>query len=144
MAGTEYGKNWQIYVGTPGSPETFAALDGETSFDWKTSTDKIDLGTKSDGNLKAQGFGQSTIDFTVQGKVKVPSTTLSALYSASQSSPPNIDIQIKTSTGAIKYQGQVGIGNFSASAPNGDAVSFSFDMSATETPTVNNLMAVAA
>lgn len=144
MAGTEYGKDWQVCAGdgTEGA-EVFTALGGETSFDWKTATDKIDLSTKGDGNLKAQGFGQSSIDFTVQGKLKVPDTALSAVYAASKASPPVINIQIKKGT-VIKYHGQVGIGNFSATAPNGDAVSFSFDMSATETPIVNDLMAAGA
>ncbi len=140
MAGTEYGKDWQIYAGIAGSPETFTVLGGETTFDWKNSTDKIDLSTKGDGQLKAQGWGQSTFDFTVQGKLKVPDAALSAFYVASQAAPPVIDIEIKKGA-IIKYSGQVGIGNFSLTAPNGDAVAFSFDMTATAVPTVNNLMA---
>jgi hypothetical protein len=143
MAGTEYGKDWTISFGTTGDPETFTSLGGEGSFDWKTATDKIDLSTKGDGQLKAQGFGQSTYDFTITGKLKVPDAGMSLGYTASLASPPLIDMQIKKGA-VIKYQGQVGIGNFSISAPNGDAVSFSFDASATQVPTVNNLMAVAA
>lgn len=144
MAGTEYGKDWQVCAGDGATPEVFTPIGGETSFDWKTATDKIDLSTKGDGNLKAQGFGQSSIDFAVQGKVKVPDASLSAIYDASQASPNTINIQVKTRAGVIKYEGQVGVGNFSCSAPNGDAVTYSFDMSATQTPTVNSLMAVGA
>lgn len=140
MAGSEYGKDWVVAAGVAGSPETFTEIGGQTSLDWKTSTDKIDLSTKEDGNLKVQGFGQSTIDFTVQGKVKIPDTALSLIYTASQASPPVIDIQVKKGA-VIKYEGSVGIGNFSTSAPNADAVTYSFDMSAAAVPTVNDLMA---
>ena len=142
MAGTEYGKDWTINFGSGGQSETFTALGGEGSFDWKSATDKIDLSTKGDGQLKAQGWGQSTYDFSVTGKLKVPDAGMSLAYAASQAAPPLIDLEIKKGA-VIKYQGQVGIGNFSISAPNGDAVSFSFDMSATQVPTINNLMAVA-
>jgi len=142
MAGTDYGKDWVVAVGIAGNPESFTEIGGQTSLDWKTSTDKIDLSTKEDGNLKAQGFGQSTIDFTVQGKVKIPDAGLAAMYAASQAVPPVVDVQIKKGT-IIKYQGQIGVGNFSASAPVGDAVTYSYDMTATQVPTVNNMMASA-
>lgn len=140
MSGTEYGKDWSIFFGSGGASETFAPLGGEGSFDWKTATDKIDMSSKGDGQLKAQGFGQSTYDFTVSGKLKVPDVGMSELYAASQAQPPVIDFQIKKGA-IVKYQGQVGVGNLSVTAGNGDAVTFSADMSATTVPTVNNLMA---
>lgn len=136
----QYGKDWRIKVKTGAS--TYATLGGEGQWDYKVSSDKIDFSSKDDVGVKAQGFGLRAIDFSVQGKVKIPDAGLKAVSDASKAVPPEIEMQLVDAAGIVKYDGMMGVGNFSASGPDNAPVTYSFDLAAIQTPTVEDLMAV--
>lgn len=135
----EYGKNWRIYISDGASG--FDPIGGEGSWSKRSSSDSIDLSSKDDGNYKAQGWGQQSVTFSVQGKVKLPDDGLEAAYATSKAATPEVEIQLRKGS-AIKWQGLVGIGNFSLEGPNNGPVSYSFDLSAVGAPTVDDIAAV--
>lgn len=134
----QYGKNWRIYISDGAAG--FDPIGGEGSWSKRTSSETVDLSSKDDGNIKAQGWGQSTVTFSVQGKVKLPDDGLEQAYSVANEAVPEIPIQLRNGA-AIVWQGTVGIGNFSMDGPKDGPVSYSFDMTAVSAPTVDNLAA---
>lgn len=136
----EYGKNWRIYISDGATPGVFSPIGGEGSWSKRSSSDSIDLSSKDDGNYKAQGWGQQTVTFSVQGKVKLPDVGLEQAYDVSKAATPEIVVQLRKGA-TIKWQGKVGVGNFSLEGPNNGPVTYSFDLSAVEAPTVDDLAA---
>ncbi len=136
----EYGKNWRIYISNGATPPVFSPIGGEGSWSKRSSSDSIDLSSKDDGQIKAQGWGQQTVTFSVQGKVKLPDTGLEEAYDVSKADVPEVEIQLRKGA-AIKWQGEVGVGNFSLEGANNAPVTYSFDLTAVTAPTVDDLAA---
>lgn len=140
--GVEYGKDWRLKIGDGADPEVFSIIGGEGSLDWKRTSDNIDLSSKDDGVYKSQSFGQQAITISLSGKVKLPDTGLQAAFDTSKASPPEVNVQI--CKGAIvKFEGRVGVGNFSATFPDDGPATYSFDMSNVGAPTTDDLGAAA-
>jgi predicted secreted protein len=140
--GTEYGKDWRIHIGDGESSEAFDTLGGEGSFDFKRSSDSIDLSSKDDGVYKASGWGQQSISISVTGNVKLPDDGLEQAVDISKASPPEVNIKIMKGA-IVKFAGRIGIGNLSITAAKDGPVGYSFDMSAVSAPTVDDLVATA-
>lgn len=137
----ELGKDWRFYVGNGSTPtEVFTAIGGEGSFEMSRASDEIDLSTKDDGTYKFNTFGLQAVSFNVSGKLKLPDTALQRIDTIAKSGNPVLNIQIKKGS-TIKFHGQVGIGNFSATFNNGDVATYSFNAVMTDTPTVDNIAA---
>ena len=135
----ELGKDWRFCVGNGATPtEVFTPLGGEGSFEMSRASDQIDLSSKDDATYKFNTFGLQTISFNVSGKVKLPDTALQRIDTIAKSGSPTVMIQIKKGS-TIKFHAEVGIGNFSASFPNGDAATYSFTAVLTATPIVDNI-----
>lgn len=134
----QYGRDWRIKISDGGSPATFSTIGGEGSWDKRVSSDQVDLSSKDDGAFKAMGWGQQSVTFQVQGKAKLPDTGLEKAYAVSTSDPPEIEIQLVNGASVV-WQGNVGIGNFSLSGPSNGAVTYSFDMTAVEAPSIDDL-----
>lgn len=135
---SEYGKDWRVYIGDGGSTEAFNPVGGETSVDWTRTSDEIDLSSKDDGIYKSSGYGQQAVSFRISGNVKLPDPGLQRASDVSKLSPPQVNVQIRKGA-IIKYQGPVGIGNFSTSFPKQGAATYSYDLKATAAPTIDNL-----
>jgi len=136
--GIEYGNDWRIMVGDGATPEVFTALGGEVSFDWKRTSDKLDLSTKDDGIYKSGSYGQQEITISVNGKVKLPDTAFENIADVAKTAPPQLNIQIAKGA-IIKFEGEVGIGNFSASFPANQPATYSFDMVNVGAPVTDDL-----
>lgn len=142
---SQYGKDTRLFIGDGASDpetETFSPIGGETSLDWKRSSDDVDLSSKDDGQYKSSSYGQQAITFTVQGNLKLPDTGLQAASDAAKSTTPERNIQIKRGS-VVVYQGRVGIGNFSATFPKDGSATYSFDMKNVGAPTIDDLGASA-
>lgn len=143
MGTHQYGRNWRILISDGAVTPAFSAIGGEGTWSKKVSTDSIDFSSKDDGKIKAQGWGQQSVTFSVQGKVTLPDVGLEKAYDVSNASVPEIEIQLKNLvTNKVVWQGFVGIGNFSMDGPSNGPVSYSFDMSAVSTPSVDDLTPV--
>jgi predicted secreted protein len=137
MAGTEFGKTYRIHAGDADS-----LVGGEKTFDWKRSSQEIDMSDKDDGVYGSTSYGQQKITFSVSGNLKLPDVGFAALFAASKATPPHI--AWKVMNGAIvKYQGIVAIGNFSSTADKDGPVTYSFDASNYGAPIVDDLGAAA-
>lgn len=136
--GTEYGKDWRIFVGDGGGPETFSPIGGEGSFDWKRSSDKIDLSSKDDGQYKSGSFGQQEITISVNGNAKLPDTGLEGAFDIAKASPPELNIKIMKGA-TVKFACLMGIGNFSTTHHKDGPVTYSFDLSNVGAPSVDDL-----
>ena len=132
----QYGRDWRIYLATGAS--TFAPIGGEGSWDQKRSSDSVDLSSKDDGQLKAEGFGQQSITFSLQGKVKLPDAGFEHAFDLQKTPDVSTVMQLRNKD-QIVYEGPVSIGNFSMSGQNGQAVTYSFDLKATALPGVDDL-----
>lgn len=139
--GVEYGKDWRLKIGDGADPEVFSTVGGEGQLDWKRSSDTIDLSSKDDGVYKSQGYGAQAITLSLSGKVKLPDTGLEAVFDASKATPPEVTVQIVKGA-VVKFEGLVGVGNFSSSFPNDGPATYSFDMTNIGVPTTDDLGAV--
>ncbi len=138
----EYGKDWRIKIGDGAATEAFDFLGGEGSWDFKRSSDSIDLSSKDDGAYKAQGWGQQAITISVTGNVKLPDDGLERVVDQSKASPPELNIQIVKGA-IVKFHGRVGIGNVSMTGGKDGPVTYSLDFSAVAAPTVDDVAATA-
>jgi hypothetical protein len=136
--GQEYGDDWRLQIGDGGGTEVFSNIGGEVSFDWKRSSKEVDIATKDDGVYGANTYLQQTITISVSGKLKLPDVGLQRASDVSKALPPQANVKIKKGT-TVKLAGAFAIGNFSISAPKGDVVTYSFDMSNVGAPTTDNL-----
>ena len=136
----EYGRDWRIKISDGGSPAVFDAIGGEGSWSKKASSDKIDLSSKDDAQIKAMGWGQQEITFSVAGKLKLPDPGFEQLYAVSNVSPPEVEMQL-VKNGVIKWQGKVGVSGVSMDGSNNQAVTYSVDMTAVEAPSIDDLTA---
>lgn len=134
----QLGKDWRFCVGDGGGTEVFTAIGGEGSFEWSRASDSIDLSSKDDGTYKFGTYGLQTISFNVTGKVVLPDTALERIDTIAKSGAPTLNIQIKKGS-TVKFNAEVGIGNFSCSFPNGDAATYSFTAMLSDTPVVDDL-----
>lgn len=134
----ELGTTWRIHVGDGAGSEVFSALGGEGSFEWQRSSDSIDFSTKDSAIYKPMNYGAHSIMFNVSGKVELPDTALERINTVQKSTTKTCNIQIKKGS-IIKYAGEVAIGNFSASAADGQPVTYSFNMVASDVPTTDNI-----
>ncbi|MFN3424892.1 MAG: phage tail tube protein [Novosphingobium meiothermophilum] len=138
----ELGSLWRIHVGDGATPEVFSALGGEGSFEWQRSSDSIDWSTKDSAIYKPMTYGAHSIMFNVSGKVELPDAALERIFAVQKSTVKECSIKIMK--GAVtKYAGTVAIGNFSASAADGQPVTYSFNMVAADVPTTDALGAIA-
>lgn len=140
MGTHQYGRSYRIYISDGAVTPVFSPIGGEGSFSKKVSTDNIDFSSKDDGKIKAQGWGQQTVTFSVQGKTTLPDTGLEKAYDISNAAVPEIEIQVKDLIrNKVVWQGMVGVGNFSQDFPSNGPVSYNFDMSAVAAPTVDDM-----
>jgi predicted secreted protein len=119
----------------------FVNVGGQTTLSKKVSTDKIDFSSKDDGRIKASGFGQQEISFSVAGKLKLPDAGFSRVQTIANASPPECDIQVVRGA-TVLFQGTIGMGNLSWDAATNSAVNYSFDMTAVSLPTIDDVTAV--
>lgn len=136
--GTEYGKDWRIKIGDGAVPEVFTPIGGETSFDWKRSSQEIDLSDKDSGVYGSSSYGQQKITISVSGNVKLPDVGLEKAADVAKSAPPEVTVQI-TKGATVKFEGLVGVGNFSTSHGKDGPVTYSFDLSNIGAPTTDDL-----
>lgn len=141
--GNEYGKDWRISIGDGADPEVFAVIGGETSFDWKRSSQEQDISDKDSGIYGASSYGQQKISFSFAGNLKLPDAGFLKAENASKASPPQVMIQVKKGA-VIKFHGLVAIGNFSASFPTTGPATYSFDAANAAAPIVDDLGATGA
>lgn len=140
MGTHQYGRSYRIYISDGAVTPVFSPIGGEGSFSKKVSTDSIDFASKDDGKIKAQGWGQQSVTFSVQGKTVLPDVGLEKAYDVSNAAVPEIEIQVKDLVrNKVVWQGMVGVGNFSQDFPSTGAVTYSFDMSAIAAPTVDDM-----
>lgn len=133
------GKDWRFCVGDGTTPtESFTAIGGEGSFEWSRASDQIDLSTKDDPTYKFMSFGLQSISFNVSGKVKLPDAALERIDTIAKSGDPMLNIQIKNGS-TVKFEGKVGIGNFSTSFPNEGPATYSFTAMLSATPVLDDL-----
>ena len=139
----EQGKDWRLYIKT--GANAWTPIGGETSLKWSRSSQEQDQSDKDTGVYGASTYGQQKISFAVTGNLKLPDAGFTAAEVASKASPPEVEVQVKKVGGtAIKYQGRVAIGNFSADFPKDGPATYSMDMANAAAPTVDNLSAVDA
>lgn len=138
MGTHQYGRLWRIYISDGAVVPAFSPIGGEGSWSKKVSTDSVDFASKDDGKIKAKGWGQQEVMFSVQGKVKLPDVGLEKAYLVSNADVPEIEIQLKNGANIV-WQGFVGIGNFSMDGPSNGPVSYNFDMSAVAAPSADDL-----
>jgi hypothetical protein len=86
------------------TPGVFSTIGGEGTWSKKVSTEQIDLSSKDDGKIKAQGWGQQTITFSVSGKVKLPDTGLEKDLRRLQRRRAGDRVQL-VKGGVVKWQG---------------------------------------
>jgi hypothetical protein len=144
MAGTpvsEQGRETRVQVGDGQNAESFVQCAGETELAWTRASKELDLSSKDDGVYETGGFGQQKVSFKVSGKVKLPDAGFQRMSDVSKMSPPAEDIKIVRGA-VVRYAGQVHVGNFSATFGDG-AATYSYDMIASQVPTVDNLAATA-
>ena len=139
MAKNEFGNDWRVAIK---SGDGFIPIGGETSLDWKRSSQEQDISDKDSGVYGATSYGQQKITFAVAGNLKLPDAGFAAAEAASKSSPPQVEVQIKKGD-VIKYHGLIAIGNFSASFPKDAPATFSMDMANAAAPIVDAFTAVA-
>ncbi|HEX8419470.1 MAG TPA: phage tail tube protein [Sphingomonas sp.] len=137
----EFGKDWRVHIKTGAS--TFTPIGGETSLDWKRSSQEQDLSDKDSGVYGATSYGQQKINFAVAGNLKLPDPGFAAAEAASKESPPQIEVQIMKGS-VVKFLGLVAIGNFSASFPKDGPATYSLDMANAAAPTTDALTAADA
>jgi predicted secreted protein len=137
MSGTEFGLDYRIAV-----DDAHILIGGEISFDWKRSSQEIDISTKDDGIYGSTSYGQQKISFSVSGNLKLPDAGFAALFAASKERPPHIAWQVVKGA-IVKYEGIVAIGNFSSTAGKDGPVTYAFDATNVGTPTVDDLGATA-
>jgi len=135
----EFGNDWRVAIK---SGSGFIPIGGETSLDWKRSSQEQDISDKDSGVYGATSYGQQKITFAVAGNLKLPDAGFAAAEAASKSSPPQVEVQIKKGN-VIKYHGLIAIGNFSASFPKDAPATFSMDMANAAAPIVDAFTAVA-
>jgi len=135
----EFGNDWRVAIK---SGDGFIPIGGETSLDWKRSSQEQDISDKDSGVYGATSYGQQKITFAVAGNLKLPDAGFAAAEAASKSSPPQVEVQIKKGN-VIKYHGLIAIGNFSASFPKDAPATFSMDMANAAAPIVDAFTAVA-
>jgi predicted secreted protein len=135
----EFGNDWRVAIK---SGAGFIPIGGETSLDWKRSSQEQDISDKDSGVYGATSYGQQKITFAVAGNLKLPDAGFAAAEAASKSSPPQVEVQIKKGD-VIKYHGLIAIGNFSASFPKDAPATFSMDMANAAAPIVDAFTAVA-
>lgn len=136
----EQGDNWRLHIKVGNA---YVPIAGETNLEWQSQNTENDISDKDSGVYGATQYGNKKITFTVAGNLKLPDPGFAALEAASNASPPAADIQIKKGT-IIKYQGPVGIGNFSATFPKGQPATYSVNLANSAAPTVNALSAADA
>jgi len=134
----ELGTVWRIYVGDGGGSEVFSALGGEGSFDWSRASDSIDFSSKDSAVYKLGTYGAHSMTFNVSGKLELPDTALERIDDIQKSATKELNIQIRKSA-ITKFAGKVAIGNFSISAADAQAVTYSFNMMLADTPTTDDL-----
>lgn len=134
----EYGKDYRIFIGDGQQTEGYLPIGGETSFDWKRSSQEQDISDKDGGIYGSTSYGQQKINFSVSGNLKLPDAGFEAAFDASKASPPEIDIQVKKGA-VIKFAGRVALGNFSATFPTNGPATYSFDMVNIGAPTTDDL-----
>jgi predicted secreted protein len=138
MAGTEMGKDWRIQIGDDSDPVVYSPIGGETTFDWKRSSQEIDLSSKDDGIYGSTTYGQQKITFSVSGNLKLPDVGLLAAEAASKASPPQAPIKVVKGA-IVKFAGVVAIGNFSVTAGKDGAVTYTFDASNVGAPDTDDI-----
>jgi predicted secreted protein len=136
--GVELGKNWRLKIGDGASPEVFTVVGGEGSLDWTRQSKEIDTSSKDTGQYATMAYGRQSVSFKISGKLTLPDTGLERVADIAQSATPEVNIQI-TKGSIVKFEGLVSVGNFSTSFPDDDACTYSADMKAAETPTVDDL-----
>lgn len=134
----ELGTVWRIHVGDGAGSETFSLLGGEGSFEWSRSSDSIDYSSKDSAVYKFGTYGAHTMTFNVSGKVELPDTGLERIDDVQKASTKEVNVQIKKGS-IVKFAGKVAIGNFSISAADAQAVTYSFNMMLADTPTTDDL-----
>lgn len=140
MGTHQYGRSYRILISDGALTPVFSPIGGEGSSSKKVSTDSVDFASKDDGKIKAQGWGQQSVTFSVQGKTVLPDVGLEKAYDVSNAAVPEIEIQVKDLVrNKIVWQGFVGVGNFSMDFPSNGAVTYSFDMSAIAAPSVDDM-----
>jgi predicted secreted protein len=137
----EHGKEWRVCIKT--GDNAFTPLSGETSHSFRRSSAEIDLSDKDSGIYGGGTYGNQRITVSVSGNLKLPDAAFAALFAASKTSPPEIEVQIRKGE-VVKYQAVSGVGNFSHEAPNSGPVTFSCDLSNVGAPSVDDLGATGA
>jgi hypothetical protein len=142
MTGTplsEYGQTWRIEIGdgTTGT-ENFLPIAGEVTFDWTRTSKEIDLSSKDDGAYAATGYGSQKVTISPSGKLKLPDPGLQRLSAVSKLIPPVETVKIMKGA-IVKYQGLMGVGNFSTAHPNDDVCTWKCDLTAVAAPTVDDI-----
>jgi predicted secreted protein len=141
--GKEYGKDWRVEIGDGATPtEAFTPIGGEVSFDWSRSSKEIDLSSKDDGQYAATGYGQQSVQVSVNGKVSLPDTGLEAASDLAKAATPVGNMRIVKGA-IVKYEGAMAIGNFSTTHPNDEVCTWKFDLKSAAAPTVDDLGAAA-
>ncbi len=135
----EFGKDWRIRA-KPAGGGASVAIGGETSFDWRRTSQEQDLSDKDSGIYGATSYGNQRINFAVSGNLKLPDPGLAAIVAASKLSPPQIEIEV-VKADVVKFAGVVAIGNFSGTFPATGPATYSFDMANAAAPTVDDLTA---
>lgn len=139
----EYGKDWRVCIGDGEEVgEVFTPLGGETSHSFRRSSADIDLSDKDSGVYGSGSYGLQRVTISVSGNLKLPDAAFAALFAASKTSPPEINVQIRKNA-IIKFHGRVGVGNFSSEASREGPVTYSCDLSNIGAPIVDELGAVA-
>ena len=80
----EFGNDWRVAIK---SGAGFIPIGGETSLDWKRSSQEQDISDKDSGVYGATSYGQQKITFAVAGNLKLPDAGFAAAEAASKSSP---------------------------------------------------------
>jgi len=138
-----YGRDVILKISDGAATPAYIVIGGQTSISKKVSSDKIDFSSKDDGRLKASGYGQQEISFSVAGKLKFPDAGFAKMQTVANASPPEADIQICRGA-TVLYQGTIAIGNLSWDAATNGPVNYSADMSAVSLPTIDDVTATGA
>lgn len=136
----EFGKDWRVNVKT--GPEVFTPIGGETTLEWRRSSQEQDLSDKDSGIYGATSYGQQRVNLAVSGNLKLPDAGLQAAETASKASPPQVEVKVMKGA-VVKFHGMVAVGNFSASFPQTGPATFSFDMANAAAPIIDALGAEA-
>lgn len=136
---------WRIEIGDGVTPTPgYNVIGGETSFDWSRQTKEFDNSSKDDGAYAATGFGSKSVSIRVSGKVKLPDTGLERADDVSKLATPTTMVRIvEIATDIVKYEGSMGIPNFSSSFSNDEPATYNFDLKSAAAPTVDDLGATA-